>query len=488
MARQVRSSSGLGDEGRSGFRQELTRARNAIRGEIIEWWDSTHSDDPQPTTSREVLILCLKELSQAIRELPEKRLENLRESAEAHARQVWLLDGIERDDIPIVEDAICSAYWSDNSRASWSTIFEDVTDEHPVFFGALTLLSLFIFMWIFFPIVVHEEDFKGFPKQGGLAIGALLVATLVIHGRILAILGLVNSKLFDAWRLIAAISALYFVIQDGWRHSAVDWVTKQGDYVPKYFHVVLKHADVCILYALKGFAALVLIGVVVGFLDDLRYKVGPKEPDDAVTSARILLDLLDLATLSQKAVRQGNNQDEGLRIYLTSPVRLEILRHLERVAQTAEGRWKRSLQVGDEISDGAIANIGDGIAAAARKWKAVAATGGGKLADMNEAFVAALIDAAKGNWELLATETPEKEPLRRKVFRATRHVSALAIMSGTTCVVLFDPFSWFGKPLSPAVSSFVLMFAAIVSVSIDPTIVERLGNASKINGAFGSRK
>ncbi|MFI1482633.1 hypothetical protein [Streptomyces sp. NPDC020747] len=490
MAHQGQSSGGPGNEGdeQFHFRQELTKARDAVRREIIEWWTSTHPEEAEPETSREVLLSWLKEHNEKIKELPEKRIQKLRDGAEKCGGRVLLLDGIEHEDIPVVEDAICSAYWTGNARASWSIVLADFTDEHPSLFGALSFLSFIVSFWLVVLLLVRKEDFANFPGQGGIAIGVLMVAFLFIHGRILAVLGLMSSKLLSLWRLIAASSAIYLVVQDGWQAGVVEWVSKKKEYVPDFFHIAIKYVDVCVLYALKGFAALVLIGMTLSFLDDVRYKVGPKEPDGAVTSARILLDLLDLAFLSQEALKQGSVQSDGLRTYLTSSVRVDILLHLEKVAQAAEGRWKRSLRVGDEISDRAIYEIGDGIAAAARKWKVAAATGGDKLVDMNNAFVNALVDAAKGNWELLATETSERELLRRKLFRMARRVLALATMGGTAYVVLFDPFSWFGASFSPAVSSFMLMFAAILSVSIDPAIVERIGSASKISGAFTDKK
>ncbi|NUS81012.1 MAG: hypothetical protein HOV70_33050 [Streptomyces sp.] len=490
MAHQDRPSNDPGNHASawSAFRNEMTNARNGIRRDIIEWWMSSHPEDPQPGTSREVFTLWLHELVEEIFELPEKRIENLRAGAEKYAQKVSTLSEIEQENVTVVEDAIRSAYWSEHSRASWSMALEDFIEERPALRSSLSTVAFLVALWVPMLLLVHEEDFKEFPGQGYIAIAVLSFILFFTHGRILAILGRVGSGFVNMWRLLAVGVSFYLIVQDDWRRKTVEWVSNRKSVIPGSFSVVAEHADLCVLYALKAFGVVALIGAVLSAFDAARYKVGPKEPEDVVASARLLLDLLELAITSQEALQQPSAAGDGLRTYLTGPTRFKILRLLEKIAQMAEGRWVRSLKVDDEIPDKAIYDVGVGIAAAARKWKVVAATGGESLVEMNGAFVTALVDAAKGNWALLAAEASEKELLRRKLFRFVRHILALAVMVGAVCVVLFDPFSWFGAPLNAAVSSFILMLAAIVAVSIDPGIVERIGNASKVSGAFGTKK
>ncbi|MGW2832075.1 hypothetical protein [Streptomyces sp. NPDC001286] len=431
------------------------------------------------------------EQREALQRLPEKRVSWLASAADAEAGKVRDLTSIAPENVNTVEDAVRAAYWSENSRASWSTVLREFLDEHPIYSIAAILLFIalsaqklepWLFGWGDIPDLDHGRT--------ALVIAYFLILIFPLHGRILAILGSFSSWLPVAWRLTSVTAAIYLMSRDGWRGDFTRWVMQFSDGASMEIKRACRSADILLVHALRFFVAFEFVWLIFSLLRILTYKVGPKEPDDAVFSSRLILELLGLALLSQVASDSSRHDKpvEGFRPYLASSERREILEGLDRVARIAGGRWKRSLRVGDHLADSAVAMIGDGVAVSAGKWKVVAATGGERLPEMKQAFATALCDAAYGNWERLAAEVSSKELLRRRVLRSVRHVLALCTILGSVYLVLLDPFSWLGKSANPAVNSFLLMFAAIVSVTIDPTIVERLGNAAKISGHFSSKK
>ncbi|MFJ6899447.1 hypothetical protein [Streptomyces hokutonensis] len=431
------------------------------------------------------------EQREALQRLPEKRVSWLASAADAEAGKVRDLTSIAPESVKAVEDAVRAAYWSENSRASWSTVLREFLDEHPVYSIAAILLFMALSAQKLGPWLFGWGDI---PDLGGSNTAVIIVYSLAlvfpVHGRILAILGSVSSRLPVAWRLTSVTAAIYLMSWGGWRGDFRRWVMQFQGGSSKEIRYACQSADLLLVHILRFFVVFEFVWLTFSLLRVLTYKVGPKEPDDAVFSSRILLELLDLALLSQVASDSSRQSQpaEGFRPYLASSERREILESLDRVARIAGGRWKRSLRVGDRLVDSAVAVIGDGVAVSAGKWKVVAATGGERLPEMKQAFATALCDAAYGNWERLATEVSSKELLRRRVLRSVRHALALCTMLGVVYLVLLDPFSWLGKSANPAVNSFLLMFAAIVSITIDPTIVERLGNAAKVSGHFSSKK
>ncbi|MEU9480650.1 hypothetical protein [Streptomyces sp. NPDC048191] len=482
MAEGNRSSNGSN-------RAELS-LREEIRRDAIDSWISSHPDDPVPETTRQVLALWVKEQITAVGELPERRISRLQGEALVHAAQVRELNSIAPDDLPAVEKAVRAAYWSENSRSSWSMALDDFVEDHPVFFMPFAFLLFVVPVWASWGWLFNSTDFHGFPAGGFFIMGSLFALLLVVHGRILAVLSLISPKLCAPWRVAAVAIVAYLVAWQDWRVDFHSSFPEWEDQIPRDFNPAVSHSDVSLIYSMKAFAVLVSLGLIGSAFAAAVHRAGPKEPQGAVITSRMVLELLSLAKLSQAVVEdpEDDTAEEGFRPYLASSERRNILHHLDRLARLAEGRWKRSLRVGDRVADSAVIEVGDGIAASARKWKAVAATGGERLAEMDQAFASALIEASRGNWGRLAVEVSGTELLRRRLLKGLRRVSALFVMLGAACTVLIDPFSWFSKSPSPAVSSFLLLIAAILGVTIDPTIVEPLGNASKVSDYFTSKK
>jgi hypothetical protein len=448
--------------------------------------------DATPGKIRRSLTRWLEEQKEAIELLPEKRVTRLEAAADKEAQEVAKLQCIDSESIPVVESAVRAAYWSNNSQASWSTVIREFSVEHPIYSLTASFIAFILSVKNLGPWLFGWEEMPGTPI--GMAAVPLAIESLIpmflIHGRILAIFRLINPWLPTAWRLISISGSIFLISWPGWRDDFNRLIVNLGGGPSKDAGDVYKYADAILIHGLKFFVFFVTLRLIMASLRALTYRVGPREPDDAVFSSRMILELLNLARLSQEAADGpiGGVSREGFRPYVASQERRQILQSLDRFGRIAGGRWRKSLRVGDHTADAAVVGIGDGIAASAEKWKAVAATGGERLPEIKQVFSTALVDAARGNWELLATEVSHKELLRRRALKIARHWLALFIMLGSAYLVLLDPFSWSDKSTNPAINSLILIFAAVLSVTIDPTIVERLGNAAKVAGNFSSKK
>ncbi|MFE2567473.1 hypothetical protein [Streptomyces mirabilis] len=466
------------------------RLRDEIRRDLIEWWRLAHPDAEPPETVREIISLWFDEKKEAMRGLPEKRAERLRQDARIHAFRINELKVLEPEDSDVTMEVVRAAHWTDNSRASWSLVVRDLMDDHPSLFFPVAFALFMVSLNATLPYLYSRDDFETIGGRGMAASAIFLTVLLLIHGRILAVLRRMNANLPQFWRISVAGGGIALLVEGSWLAVLREQALRQKPYVSRSVYRVLEHADLCAAYALKWFLTCVLVAFAFSAGGSLLHRIGPKEPAHAVATSRLILELMNLALWSQAALDRllMNPPSEGLRPYVASDERESIIRSLDLIARMAEGRWKRSLKVGDSISDSAVAALSEGIAASARKWKAVAATGGERLDEMNEAFARALVDASKGNWELLASEVSSRELLRRRLLRMVRRLFALAVMLVSASMVLVDPFNLLGKDSNPAIGSLLLTFAAILSVSIDPTIVERLGNASKMASNFSSKK
>lgn len=466
------------------------RLRDEIRSDLIDLWRIAHPDAEPPETVRELISLWITEKKEAVRGLPEKRAERLKLDARVYASRVNELRALDPEDTELVAEAIRAAHWTENSRSSWSLVVRDLMDDHPSLFFPVGFALFMTSLSLTLPYLYQKEDLETLGGRGMIAASILLVALLVVHGRILAVLRRVNSKIPQFWRVVILGGGVTSLVKDDWLATLREQALRQKQHVSRGAYRILEHADLCVAYALKWFLACVLVAFTFSVGASVLHRIGPKEPTRAVETSKMLLELMNLALWSQAALGGPDveSPSEGLRPYVASDERVNIIRSLDRIARMSEGRWRRSLKIGDAISDSAVAALGAGIAASARKWKTVAAAEGSRLDEMNEAFAHALAHAVKGNWELLASEVSGGELLRRRLLRAARRLLALLVMLGSTFMILVDPFGLIGKGGNPAVSSLLLTFAAILSVSIDPTIVERLGNASKVVSNFSTKK
>ncbi|MFJ3809576.1 hypothetical protein ACIPWE_24905 [Streptomyces sp. NPDC090073] len=464
--------------------------KEMIRGDLIDLWRINHPDSPPPETVRELLSFWFHEKKEAVRGLPKARAERLQQGANLHAQRICELRSLEPEDAKTTVEAIRAAHWTENARASWSLVLTDLIGDHPSLVlpvGFVCMLASVIFTA---PYMFRQADLDIIGGDGVLAIFAVLILLLLVNGVILSILRRVSPKIPQFWRLTVVTVGVLFLVDQRWRAGLREQVLRQAQHPSQKVHKVLMHADLIATYALRWFLICLVIVLIFSAVGSVLNRIGPKQPARAVITSRMMLELSNLALWSQAALDSASAapSSDGLRPYVASAERIDMIRSLDRIARMAEGRWKRSLRVGDPSADSAVAALGEGIAASARKWKAVAAKGGSQLVEMNESFTQALVDAAKGDWELLASTVSGRELLRRRMLRALRRLLALMVMLSSALVVLIDPFGLMGKGSNPALDSLLLTFGAILTISIDPTVVERLGNASKIASTFSAKK
>ncbi|MFJ3200592.1 hypothetical protein [Streptomyces sp. NPDC086989] len=461
--------------------------RTAVRRRAVDWWSSTHPDDPPPQRTSEVADLWYGERIAAFEALTERRTEQLGAHADARARGVDALEDLSPEDAAAVRRAVRSAHWSTRSRASWAMVVDEIRYTYPGFVLPALFVTCALPMWIIWPWVFAISDFTGFPATGVITIGLLCALLLFVHRLALAAARRIAPWAEALWRLVAAACAVGLTLRQEWRPWILEWATTPQSAYQDLPLDNAAHADVCTLYALKAFAVVVVWRLVTSAAGAVPSRMGPREPAGALASSLILLELFDLALLARSAAAQSAPEgEEGFRPYLASPDRLRILGGLERLAALAEGRWKRSLRTGDGAADAAVFALCDGVAAAARAWKAKAASGEG-LDEMSHAFTLGLVDAAHGNWGNLAIEVSEKELTRRRVARGLRQVTGILFILGSAWAILADPLSWFGKSPNPAVETFLFLLVGLVATTIDPTLVDRFGNAAKLSGHFGAR-
>ncbi|MFF1376784.1 hypothetical protein [Streptomyces sp. NPDC058308] len=478
-----------------GVRKQFSDLRAEIRQDVIEAWEEAHPEGDAPESVRQVIRMWLSAQRRGIKNLPRQRSEQLALLSRIQSAKVSRLKALSEEESEIVTEAIRAAHWSDNSRASWSSILDDFSEDHPVL-----VFPIAFAVFLLLPMVLFEGSlnrFQEFEKVGGPSIlfaGLLLVLALLVHGRMIFVIRSFAPKWVQVWRLFVLSVGFTLTALDEWRDFIKSYVISYQESLSILPESVFTYFGFSADFALNWFITFVFIAFNFSAGSSLLRRVGPKEPAHAVATAKVLLELLELATYAQAAIEgpeEGVDRDtEGIRPYVSSDERKEVIESLERVARLAEGRWQRSLRVGDPVADSAVASLGAGVAASARKWKEVAAVGGDRLVEMNEAFTGALVHAAQGNWILLAAEASGKELLRRRILRVVRHVLALSVMVATTYFVVVDPFALWGKgaAASPAVSSLILTIAAILSVMIDPTIIDRLSNASKVSTHFSAKK
>ncbi|MFE2143276.1 hypothetical protein ACFXA3_16310 [Streptomyces sp. NPDC059456] len=446
-----------------------------------------HPEDPPPQRTSEVADLWYEERIAAFEALTERRTEQLGVHADARARGVDALEDLSPEDAAAVRRAVRSAHWSTHSRASWATVVHEFRYTHPGFVLPALFVTCVLPIWVIRPWMFAISDFNGFPATGVITIGLLCFLLLCLHRVALAAARLVAPWTETLWRLVAVAAAVCLTLRQEWRPWILEWATApQSAYQDMPLNNAA-HADVCALYALKAFAMVVLWRLVVSAAGAVPSRVGPREPAGALASSLILLELFDLSLLARSAAADPTPEGEGaFRPYLASPGRLHILAGLERLAALAEGRWKRSLRTGDGAADAAVFALCDGVAAAARAWKAKAASGEG-LDEMSRAFTLGLVDAAHGNWGNLAIEVSGRELTRKRVARGVRQVTGILFILGSAWAILADPLSWFATSANPAVETFLFLLVGLVATTIDPTLVDRFGNAAKLSGHFGGR-
>lgn len=247
--------------------------------------------------------------------------------------------------------------------------------------------------------------------------------------------------------------------------------------------------DAGISAALATLLALTFYRFARALADFILFSIDGQEDIAGYHSAAVLDAFLETALLLQRHAHAlvpaaPDAEDEaGTSFptpYVTGVLRRQLLGHLETIARTAEGSWRREAHTGDRDVDAVIDHTSTGIAVAVRRWKTTAALGGAGLDRMRIAFTTAVINAADGDWQQLAAhDATVKERLAQRAFRWARHTIALGVLVTATVLVGRNPagaFSWMTMP--------ILVMAMVIAALIDPLMTDRFGGALRLESTL----
>lgn len=169
---------------------------------------------------------------------------------------------------------------------------------------------------------------------------------------------------------------------------------------------------------------------------------------------------------------------------LTMYFKDEIVTQLQSLMRIFDGPWRRSMYIGDKVTDSQIDVIADGLVAATRNWMLRVRTQGVFASgDASEAFASALIDSVDGNWQAMAIDgIPSQARLKKRVTRFLRTMVAIAIIVG---MIAFLKGGIPGVPeaLEGGGLQFpVAVLATLLAAAVDPHASERISTATRLIG------
>lgn len=461
--------------------------RELVRRDLTQWWARNHPSAPQLTTSRQVIWAFIAEEIHSVRKLSAHRVTLLNAKADRESRKAKSIIGFTSEPPPETIEAVYSAYLTVHARSSWETALDDFLEDHPAAFIPVFLVILIAF-GLAWSLSVHSEDFHGFTVGNYFELQFVVTCILFAYRLTAKVLGRAARWAADAWRTLFLCLVAALLVKQGWRRDIKAWSHSSWAARERIggFHIIGDPLEVCVLYAIKIAFVLALTSVVITILQFAIVRSGPKSPPDQLACAQMVLKFLEVVVLSRTAlVPQDSDEDPSFRSYFASAERRQLVRALESIARFAEGKWKRTVTTGDRAADISIAQLADGIAAAARRWKIVAATSGrAELFRMHQSFVAALNDCAKGDWKSLGVEVSARELLARRLLKWARHILALSIMTATALILAHKPPFGFPVINSPISGWLLVMVSSMVSAAVDPTIGQRVGAAIKLGSEF----
>ncbi|MGI5350183.1 hypothetical protein ACQEU8_18660 [Streptomyces sp. CA-250714] len=399
----------------------------------------------------------------------------------------------------VVKDAVQRAYWSVYSRSSWDSAVKDLLSRH-----ARLIIVVGVLLWVptayaleslFGKIEIFDEQVLKVLSGGHYFLFlALLLAVLICYARVFVMLLRVSYWAAVAWRIAVGVSCVLLFILPEWMSAVTDQVRRNTVWVSG----VLTSDELFWGALVEQAAKLIVFGTAFVSAQEIgraaSRRFGHKEPRGVIPSARILLELLDLAEISQRAYGGsfvvGERQlspSYGFRPYVASPQRVMLVASLLRIERIAQTSWKRELKTGDRESDVAVINNAEGIAESARRWRAVAARGGDDLADMRSNFARALVDVAQGRWSSLASEVSPRDLTSRRILRVIRRALALGFMAASVLLIVVKPYGVLGGAPQPAIDSLLLVLAGTICLVIDPGIGQRVGAAANLMGHFSGK-
>ncbi|WP_409057588.1 hypothetical protein [Streptomyces sp. SYP-A7185] len=310
-----------------------------------------------------------------------------------------------------------------------------------------------------------------------------------------------NEGRFDRVRATAVVCgvALACLLTRGWwipsvleitAHPAIQsWEIYAGRGVGGMQGSVMLSAMAMILFRLTVLLLLIEVGRAM-----LRNSMSTTR--SSLSSAILLTSLLEIAALLELQVREastvphtnGGGSDVGSYGFMVSSRREQLLDRLNAVARHAEGIWYTAMRSRDRVANLEIRKVADGIAVSVRRWIPVAAVGGQELVQMRDAFTVAVVNAAEGEWGLLAGGVSARELLGKRVVKAVRRFLALLILAGAVVVVFVRPFSWTDNLGKAELAAPVMLAAVFLAGFADPTIYDRMSPVTKLGSDLLSKR
>ena len=311
--------------------------------------------------------------------------------------------------------------------------------------------------------------------RAGFVIALLAVAAVLIHRifrytrlglAIITIILLIAGQTEFYWRESVAVWMEYAIAH--WPPSSISEWLGRGSAIP----AITLGRRVVLLFTLPMTTQAIWdhVAVRITFTDRSLYK-GP-----IAANALILGQLLNIA-YSLESVVHGKSKGDG--VYLDNNLRMKLLRELESLARYMESPWRRTMKTRNKQVDVALERQARGMAVAVRTWAPRIAIGGRYLYEARDAFAVALVNAADGDWDLLAAEVEEKASRFRKAAKDARRlvvVIALAIAS------IYLTVNFMHIPNAAETSLIatwgLILLTYIISV-IDPGFTDRIGAGIK---------
>ena len=290
---------------------------------------------------------------------------------------------------------------------------------------------------------------------------------------------LTSTRWAGAIRLLMTVGLVWLTVSLGSdKHKIFRFFMRVEIYCPaslkKYYAIIhwpsVIHNALWVLSCVMVFRILWMFFMFV--VKRLMLMRAPRSSNAVMQSATILEKLLQIAYLLDRSLLHKRS---GKIASVPYKVRAEVVDLIAQVARTIEGPWVRSLRTGYRSTDQWIAQQGLNIAHGVLDWQARAVFGGHHLEAVRDACTQALIDAADGDWQKLATGDNIQRKSRLVRYReAGRKILAMAIPVPLAIVTnKFIPTAYSGYRPAILLAGILLTAVQLLAV-LDPEVITRL--------------
>ncbi|MFF7251185.1 hypothetical protein ACFZBU_45890 [Embleya sp. NPDC008237] len=432
--------------------------------------------------------------------LPAAHDARLDDFGEQRRRDLWSLRALDGATCTRLEPRLVDAGRIMSARVGWAATIEDFTRAHPV----TTFLPVSLLVFPLTPLMNWTPAANPPSSSGVLAMVGVGFLLYLLADRLVRAAQALGRHGAGVCLLVLFVSGVIALrSRSRWMPDVRSWAQSPpvGDWHWKGHTVAHLYPDLGVAWALTGVTAVLGVRLFARLCRAVLDLFAPRQPKDAVRCAMLLLDFLDIALLLERLVPPAPQPPPDPTAaanttmpnpvpaqipstFVTSPERRELLDRLEALARTAEGPWRRALRTGDATADHELARIAFGIATRVRAWKSVAAVGGGGLDDMRQAFALGVVNAADGEWTLMAPEElTDRELLGRRLLRWARTALALAALVAT---MLLTSTNVLGFSLGQSVLP-VGVLAWFLANALDSRVTERFGASQRLGADSGGK-